>query len=67
MISIKSNKNIKTPWIIGHRGYHAKYPENTLVSFEAAIYLHLYYLFLCFIDTIMFWGYQIVLIHISLK
>jgi glycerophosphoryl diester phosphodiesterase len=37
MISIKSNKNIKTPWIIGHRGYHAKYPENTMVSFEAAI------------------------------
>ena len=37
MISIKSNKNIKTPWIIGHRGYHAKYPENTLASFEAAI------------------------------
>ncbi len=37
MIDIKSNQNLKTPWIIGHRGYHAKYPENTLVSFEAAI------------------------------
>jgi len=37
MIDIKSNKKIKTPWIIGHRGYHAKYPENTLASFEAAI------------------------------
>ncbi len=37
MIDIKSNQNINTPWIIGHRGYHAKYPENTLVSFEAAI------------------------------
>ncbi len=37
MINIKSNKNLKTPWIIGHRGYHAKYPENTLAAFEAAI------------------------------
>ena len=37
MIDIKSNKNFKTLWIIGHRGYHAKYPENTPVAFEAAI------------------------------
>jgi glycerophosphoryl diester phosphodiesterase len=37
MINIKSNINLKTPWIIGHRGYHAKYPENTLAAFEAAI------------------------------
>jgi glycerophosphoryl diester phosphodiesterase len=37
MNDIKSNKTFKTPWIIGHRGYHAKYPENTLASFEAAI------------------------------
>jgi glycerophosphoryl diester phosphodiesterase len=37
MINIKSNKNFNTPWIIGHRGYHAKYPENTIASFEAAI------------------------------
>jgi len=37
MIDIKSNKNFKTLWIIGHRGYHAKYPENTSVAFEAAI------------------------------
>lgn len=37
MIDIKSNKNFKTPWTIGHRGYHAKYPENTLASYEAAI------------------------------
>jgi glycerophosphoryl diester phosphodiesterase len=37
MINIKSNKNFNTPWIIGHRGYHAKYPENTLAAFEAAI------------------------------
>ena len=25
------------PWIIGHRGYRAKYPENTLAAFQAAI------------------------------
>ena len=37
MLNIKSNINLKTPWIIGHRGYHAKYPENTLAAFEAAI------------------------------
>jgi glycerophosphoryl diester phosphodiesterase len=37
MIDIKSNNNFKIPWIIGHRGYHAKYPENTIASFEAAI------------------------------
>ena len=37
MIKIKSSNNFKTPWIIGHRGYHAKYPENTLASFQAAI------------------------------
>ena len=37
MINIDSNTNFKTPWIIGHRGYCAKYPENTLISFQAAI------------------------------
>ena len=37
MIKINSNKNFNPTWIIGHRGYHAKYPENTLVSFEASI------------------------------
>jgi len=37
MINIKSNKNWKNPWIIGHRGYRGKYPENTLAAFEAAI------------------------------
>ncbi|MBI5592412.1 MAG: hypothetical protein HY881_18245 [Deltaproteobacteria bacterium] len=29
--------DIKPPLIIGHRGYRAKYPENTLASFSAAI------------------------------
>jgi glycerophosphoryl diester phosphodiesterase len=37
MLKIKSNNNFKTPWIIGHRGYPAKYPENTLAAFQAAI------------------------------
>jgi glycerophosphoryl diester phosphodiesterase len=27
----------KRPWVVAHRGYRAKYPENTLASFEAAI------------------------------
>jgi glycerophosphoryl diester phosphodiesterase len=30
-------KTAKRPLIIAHRGYRAKYPENTLVAFEAAI------------------------------
>ena len=37
MIDIKSKKHIKTPWIIAHRGYRAKYPENTLAAFDGAI------------------------------
>lgn len=37
MINLKSNNNFKPPWIIGHRGYPAEYPENTLISFQAAI------------------------------
>ncbi|CAB1060547.1 Glycerophosphoryl diester phosphodiesterase (EC [Olavius sp. associated proteobacterium Delta 1] len=37
MINIKSNNNFRPPWIIGHRGYPAKYPENTLAAFEAAV------------------------------
>jgi glycerophosphoryl diester phosphodiesterase len=37
MIDIKSNINFKPSWIIGHRGYCAKYPENTPAAFEAAI------------------------------
>jgi glycerophosphoryl diester phosphodiesterase len=27
----------KTPWIIAHRGFRAKYPENTLIAFQAAL------------------------------
>jgi glycerophosphoryl diester phosphodiesterase len=37
MINIKSNNNFQPPWIIGHRGYRVKYPENTLAAFQAAI------------------------------
>ena len=25
------------PWIVAHRGYSAKYPENTLAAFQAAM------------------------------
>jgi glycerophosphoryl diester phosphodiesterase len=31
-----SNKT-KPPWIIAHRGYRQKYPENTLAAFHAAV------------------------------
>ena len=30
-------EDFKPPWIIAHRGYRAKYPENTLVAFQAAL------------------------------
>jgi glycerophosphoryl diester phosphodiesterase len=35
--SLSDLKTAKRPLIIAHRGYRAKYPENTLVAFEAAI------------------------------
>jgi glycerophosphoryl diester phosphodiesterase len=35
--SLSELKNVKRPLIIAHRGYRAKYPENTLVAFQAAI------------------------------
>ena len=37
MLNLRSNNNFKTPWIIGHRGYPAKYPENTLAAYQASI------------------------------
>jgi len=37
MVNIKSKNNNKPPWIIGHRGFAAQYPENTLAAFQAAI------------------------------
>jgi glycerophosphoryl diester phosphodiesterase len=33
---LKAN-TCKSPWIIAHRGFRAKYPENTLISFQAAL------------------------------
>lgn len=30
-------EKFKPPWIIAHRGYRAKYPENTLIAFQAAL------------------------------
>ena len=33
-------QNVAKPLIIAHRGYKAKYPENTLSSFKAALYHH---------------------------
>lgn len=33
---IKADK-FKPPWIIAHRGFRAKYPENTLIAFQAAL------------------------------
>jgi glycerophosphoryl diester phosphodiesterase len=37
MTPIKLNPNFKSRWIIGHRGFSARFPENTLISFQAAI------------------------------
>jgi glycerophosphoryl diester phosphodiesterase len=31
------SEKFKQPWIIAHRGYRARYPENTLVAFQAAL------------------------------
>jgi glycerophosphoryl diester phosphodiesterase len=33
---LKANTN-KSPWIIAHRGFRARYPENTLIAFQAAL------------------------------
>ena len=30
-------EDFNPPWIIAHRGYRARYPENTLVAFQAAL------------------------------
>ena len=31
------SEKFEPPWIIAHRGYRARYPENTLVAFQAAL------------------------------
>jgi len=30
-------EKFKPPWFIAHRGYRARYPENTLIAFQAAL------------------------------
>ena len=37
MKTLLAEKRFKTPWIIAHGGYRAKYPENTLSAFSAAL------------------------------
>jgi glycerophosphoryl diester phosphodiesterase len=37
MNSFWGSKKFKPPWFIAHRGYRAKYPENTLIAFQAAL------------------------------
>ena len=36
MVNIHKIKHFTPPWIIAHRGYRKKYPENTLAAFQAA-------------------------------
>ena len=37
MKSMMEAKSFTPPWIIAHRGYKKKYPENTLAAFKAAM------------------------------
>lgn len=37
MNNMVKTKAFASPWIIAHRGFKMKYPENTLVAFQAAI------------------------------
>ena len=37
MQKLLGRNNFKPPWFIAHRGYRACYPENTLISFKAAL------------------------------
>ncbi len=37
MNKLFDSKTFKTPYLIAHRGYRARYPENTLAAFDAAI------------------------------
>jgi len=37
MENIHNIKRFSPPWIIAHRGYSYKYPENTLAAFQAAV------------------------------
>ena len=37
MENINKLEKIKRPWVVAHRGYSGRYPENTASAFEAAI------------------------------
>ena len=37
MENIHNLEKIKRPWVVAHRGYSGRYPENTVSSFEAAM------------------------------
>jgi glycerophosphoryl diester phosphodiesterase len=37
MANIHKINNFRPPWLIAHRGYRARYPENTLIAFKAAL------------------------------
>ena len=37
MNKLSAQKRFRPPWIIAHRGYQTKYPENTLSAFKAAL------------------------------
>ena len=37
MVNIHKIKDFSPPWVIAHRGYPDKYPENTLAAFQAAV------------------------------
>ena len=37
MENIKIIELKNRPWVVAHRGYRAKYPENTIIAFEAAM------------------------------
>jgi glycerophosphoryl diester phosphodiesterase len=37
MQKLIETNNFKPPWLIAHRGYRARYPENTLIAFKAAL------------------------------
>ena len=37
MENINKLEKINRPWVVAHRGYSGRYPENTASAFEAAI------------------------------
>lgn len=37
MVNIHKIRHFTPPWVVAHRGYRQKYPENTLAAFQAAV------------------------------